>query len=580
MQDINNITKEENLPDNGKGFTIWVLMNYFGRKKEEAVLEVIDSPNDKKVDAFLDEEGTVKIIQSKLFTDSKKEVGESDIAGFKGCIDWLNNPEEVKKLNLPRFYDASLSFVDGWKEGKNVELHFFTSGLFSSGAKHERLVFNNSSLKDKVQMYFHDINDILLSYKAALAEENPLAAERVELKLIPGEYFTKKERFPSIVATIRGVDLLKMYEKYGDRLFERNIRFYRDSRKGSINEKIIDTALDNKEQDKFWYFNNGISFVCADFSVKASNKSQPILEVTGFQIINGCQTTVCLSEARQKLENKQMPESVQIIVRFIKAPVDEVDMITLYTNSQNPVSEIQLKSNCPIQKKLKEDFNRYSPPYFHSIKEGDWQKLSTNEKKRFKGRFMDMVEIAQALYSFTKDPVFARRYTIRLFSEKYYDIFKKDLRLEEVLLPYRILKAIEEKIKKYRIGGFNKLKKEPSAFKTNEAEEIRKKEFLIYSNLIILYFIGKLIVKKYRQYTHEIANKLLNKQLETRVSKLVDYIASVLKVSDKIKQETNLPRYFKNFANVSSLYEDIERAIDSDAARLGKDPLKDMLPQI
>lgn len=78
----------------------------------------------------------------------------------------------------------------------------------------------------------------------------------------------------------------------------------------------------------------------------------------------------------------------------------------------------------------------------------------------------------------------------------------------------------------------------------------------------------------------QIVNKLLNKQLERRVSNLVEYSVSVLKVSDKLRRETNIPRYLKSYDNITSLYEEIQRAIESDAARLGKNPLKDMLPEV
>lgn len=578
-EEVRKIIKEENLSDEGKGFVIWILKNYFNSKGEEAVVNVIDSPNDKKVDALLEEDETIRIIQCKFFSNIDKEIGGNDVVLFKGCIDWLKNPEQIRKLNLPRLYDAGITFVEGWKEGKTIELHLFVFGRFSSGAKQEQIVFNSSDFRERGQLHFHDINDILALYRANLQERNPLAAEKAKLELIPGQYFVKEEKFPSIVATIKAKDLLKMYEKYGDSLFERNIRFYRGTRKGSINAKIIDTVVDSFERDKFWYYNNGISFVCNNFSIRETT-ALPILEVEGFQVINGCQTTVCLSEGKKKIGNLiEIPDEVQVVVRFIKAPVDEVDLITLYTNSQNPVSEIQLKSNCPVQKKLKEEFDNYSPPYFYSIKEGDWQKLSRNEKRSFGKRVIEMIKAAQAIYSFTADPAFARRYTIRLFSEKYYDIFRKDLRIQEILLPWRILKTIEEKIKKFRTEEFNKRKRDPSSFKEEAGQDIQRREFLLYSNLIILFFIGKLIQKRYGQYSLEIANKLLNKQLERRVSNLVDYIVSVLKVSGKLKRETNLPRYLKNFENICYLYEDIQRAIESDAARLGKNPLKDMLPE-
>ena len=578
-KDIENLTVQENLSDIGKGFVLWILRNYFDLDNETANQCLIDSPNDKRVDAFIEEDEVIRIIQCKFFSDTTKEIGGKEVALFKGCLDWLEKPEEVKKLNLPRFYEAALTFSERWKEGVDVQLHFFAFGKFSNEANQERIVFNNSNFRERVQMYFHDIDDILSVYTVKLQAKNPLAEEKVKLQLIPGEYFIKEGSIPSIVATIKGKDLVEMYKKYGDNLFERDIRLYKGARKGSINAKIIDTVLDDNERKKFWYYNNGISFVCRNFSVN-DKTNPPILEVEGFQVINGCQTTVCLYEATQRKNWESIPDEVQAVVRFIKAPMEEVDLITLYTNSQNPVSEIQLKSNDPIQKKLKEELAKYSPPYFYSIKEGDWQKLSKKDKDKFGKRIIKMSEAAQAIYSFTTDPAYARRWKNKLFSEKYYEIFRKDITVEEILLPWIILEAINNKIGKYRREEFNKLKKEPNSFIKEKKEEILRKEFLIYSNLIILYFIGKLIRKRYSNYSPKIAKKLLNKKLKKRIERIFDYIVSILKFSEKLAQETNLPRFLKNFDNINVLYDEIQKAIEMEQARTEKDPLKVILPEI
>ncbi len=578
-QELKEIEETENCTDFGKSFNFWILTHYFDLDRETAAINIIDSPNDKRIDSFIEEEENIKIIQCKYYYNTNKEVGESEIALFKGCLDWLKRPFEVKKLNLPRLYNLASIFSERWSEGIDVQLHFFAFGKFSSGAMHERIVFNNSDFRERVQMYFHDINDILKLYRSKSQEQNPLAEEKFEIELIQGEYFIKESKIPSIVATVKGNDLLKLYEKYGDNLFERNIRYYRGARKESINAKIIDTVLDDNEQKNFWYYNNGISFVCNDFTVK-DNVNPPILEIQGFQVINGCQTTVCLFQAKDRKENwKNIPEEVQIIIRFIKAPIKDVDLITLYTNSQNPVNPLQLKSNDPIQKRLQSEIRKSSPQYFYSIKEGDWQLISAKEKRKIKDK-IELASAAQAIYSFNNDPVFARRWKNKLFSEKYSEIFRKDISKEEVILPWIILKIINNKISHFRRDEFNKLKNSPDLFTPEEKENILSKEFLLCSNLIILYFIGKLIRKNYREYSPRIAAKLLNNQLGGRINRIFDYIVDILKYSDYLKKEKNLYHFLLNFNNINSLYNEIQKAIEMEQARIEKNPLKDMLPAI
>ncbi|OIN97131.1 hypothetical protein AUJ66_04300 [Candidatus Desantisbacteria bacterium CG1_02_38_46] len=285
-----------------------------------------------------------------------------------------------------------------------------------------------------------------------------------------------------------------------------------------------------------------------------------------------------MKEAKDALEDPtDISDDVEVLVRFIKAPITDVELITLYTNSQNPVSEAQLKANDSIQKRLKRDFDNYSPPYFYSIKEGDWRILSRDEKQKYENRVINMIQAAQVLYAFLKDPAFARRYRIELFSKKYHEIFKKDIKIEEVLLPWRILQVVDNNIRMFRMDDFNKMKRNPSQFDEENRNKILRREFLIYSNLLFLYFFHLLIRKRYGDYTPKVVNKLLNNQLDDRVQQLFDYIVAVLEFSERITAERNLPRYLKNIQNISLLYREVEKEIEKDKARR-KDILEETFP--
>jgi hypothetical protein len=574
-EEVTAISVEENI-DKGKAFILWILEQYYSLPRAEAVNVMTDSGGDKRIDAFIETEDSVKILQCRAYENDAKEVGEKEVSVFKGCLDWLKQPNEIKKLNLPKLYDCAVTFTEKWNEGATVELHYFVIGRFSDGADREKRVFNNSDFRDRVQIYFHDVDDILNLYQANIQFVNPLSSETITLALSQGQFFVRKDGgFPALVMSIKGKDLASLYMKYGDRLFERNIRLSKGFRKGSINARIIDTVIDKGDNKKFWYYNNGISFVCSTFEFDNPKKPTKV-RVLGPQVINGCQTTACLREAKERLE-ADIPETIEVLARFIKAPIAEVELIALYTNSQNPVSEAQLKSNDPIQKRLKRDFDNYAPPYFYSIKEGDWKTLTRENKQKYGNRIIDMIQATQAVYSFLEDPAFARRYRIELFSRKYGEIFKKDSSVEEILLPWLILTFVDKRIAEYRKREFNRLKVAPDEFDTDERDSIRRKEFLLYSNLIFLHFVHNLIKKKYGEYTPDIAKRLLNNRLEERVGSIFDYIVAVLSFSEKLHQETNLPRFLKNINNIKLLYSEIEREIEKDKAQK-KDVLKEVLP--
>ncbi len=573
--EITATSQEENV-NTSKAFIIWVIEQYYSLPREEVVSAITDSSGDKRVDAFIETEDSIKILQCKLFDDASKEVGEKEISVFKGCLDWLRQPNEIQQLNLPRLFDCATTFTEKWNEGATVELHYFVLGRFSDGAARERRVFNNSDNRDRVQMYFHDADDILNFFQANLQSVNPLSSETVTMAISKNQFFLQQDGgFPALVMSVKGSELASLYERYGDRLFERNIRLFKGIRKGSINARIIDTVTTEGDRKKFWYYNNGVSFVCSNF-VLDNDKNPSKVTVTAPQVINGCQTTACLKEAKDRMET-EIPQDIEVLARFIKAPIADVELIAFYTNSQNPVSEAQLKSNDSIQKRLKRDFENYAPPYFYSIKEGDWKVLSREDRQKYDGRIIELIPATQAIYAFLEDPAFARRYRIELFSKKYAEIFKKDTRVEEILLPWRILTVVEKNIAAYRKEEFNKLKLNPDDFDEDAKISILRREFLLYSNLMLLYFIFTLIRKRYGEYTPEVARRLLNNQLETRTEQLFNYIVAVLSFSEKLRQEQNLPRYLKNISNIKSLCSEVEKEIEKDRAQK-KDILAKVLP--
>jgi len=136
--EVYQLGKEEMLSNIGKGFVLWILINYFDIDREIAITQIIDNPGDKRVDAFVEEDEVIKILQCKFFENPTKEVGSKDIVLFKTCLDWLKKPEEIRKLNLDRLYDAAVTFSERWREGVDVQLHFFAFGKFASDAEVRR----------------------------------------------------------------------------------------------------------------------------------------------------------------------------------------------------------------------------------------------------------------------------------------------------------------------------------------------------------------------------------------------------------------------------------------------------------
>jgi hypothetical protein len=116
------------------------------------------------------------------------------------------------------------------------------------------------------------------------------------IRIGDGKHFSSSGAFGNaIVVSMPGSELVRLYEKYGDILFDRNVRLFLGDRKGSVNAGIASTLRDEQRRDKFWAFNNGITMLCDGFEIE--DEDNGLLVVRNFNIINGCQTTVSLARS-------------------------------------------------------------------------------------------------------------------------------------------------------------------------------------------------------------------------------------------------------------------------------------------
>ncbi|MEB0140127.1 MULTISPECIES: AIPR family protein [unclassified Undibacterium] len=151
-------------------------------------------------------------------------------------------------------------------------------------------------------------------------------------------------------------EIANLMKTHGERLLERNIRRYLSLHGNRVNEGIRNTLL-SPYSSNFYFFNNGITLVCNDFSYNALQNSNFQVKIENLQIVNGGQTCMTILKTSEELEisGQHLPEDASVLVRLYKLPKDDEDIflqITHATNSQNPVDLKDLKSNDEKQKQL------------------------------------------------------------------------------------------------------------------------------------------------------------------------------------------------------------------------------------
>jgi len=169
--------------------------------------------------------------------------------------------------------------------------------------------------------------------------------------------------YQSYLALIPGHALVSVYEQYGARLLEQNVRSFLQFT-GKINKGIRNTIL--KEPHMFLAFNNGIAATADDLKLKKTEKGYSIVAVKDLQIVNGGQTTASIYHTWKKDKADIKDIVVQVKLSIIKDKnnfAEIVSRIAEYANTQNKVSISDLSSNTPFHIELEKlSRNIWAPP--------------------------------------------------------------------------------------------------------------------------------------------------------------------------------------------------------------------------
>lgn len=162
------------------------------------------------------------------------------------------------------------------------------------------------------------------------------------------------EEYQSYLAIIPGIALASIYERFGSRLLEQNVRSFLQF-SGKINKGIRTTIL--KEPEMFLAFNNGIAATADEIELETSEdgNGKIISVVKDLQIVNGGQTTASIFHTQKK--DKADISNIFVQVKFSVVKNKEkfseiVSRISECANTQNKVSVSDLSSNRPYHIEL------------------------------------------------------------------------------------------------------------------------------------------------------------------------------------------------------------------------------------
>lgn len=276
-------------------------------------------------------------------TKSEVETAQKRISNFfnkcvsKGYVDEIEESSEIFQLanTLANYNEIKENLV-------RVNALILTDGEYKGEFPKNEKIGNYS--------VFYRVIDIHFLYKISDDARVPIEidfndfdGDQFEIPCLPAS--TENSDYKAYIAIIPGACLAKLYERYGARLLEQNVRSFLQFA-GKINKGIRDTI--RNEPHMFFAFNNGIAATADHIELDSSNHF--VKKVNNLQIVNGGQTTASIYNTAKKDKVDISNIFVQVKFSIIEKPEhygEIVSRISRYSNTQNKVNDADFSANNP-----------------------------------------------------------------------------------------------------------------------------------------------------------------------------------------------------------------------------------------
>lgn len=309
-------------------------------------------------------------------------------------------------------------------------------------ARFERFDRSGQAREDMVIDFANDFGAPLPALKASQTD----AALESYLVIVPGE------------------QLAAIYDRWGARLLEANVRSFLQAR-AKTNKGIQKTV--REEPELFFPYNNGLSATADEVSCVRTDNGLAISSISNLQIVNGAQTTGSI-HAGLKSAKEQLPH-VFVQMKLTVVPPDRsediVPKISEYANTQNKVNAADFFSNHPFHIRIEQfsrsviftarDGERHDSKWFYERSRGQFinarSRLTAAQQKKFdlefpKAQLFGKTDLAKFEYSAAGHPHIVSRGAQKNFAEFAKELgeswSKSDAKYDELWYRRLIAKAI------------------------------------------------------------------------------------------------------------------------------------------
>lgn len=473
-------TEFEDIEKKRIGFYLLVLESVTGIKDtDEIIFDIIDTNfcrlvlkeenDDLGIDAvnFDKENHVINLFSFKYRESFKKKSGQS-VNNISDSMKFLSFITDEDDADLSTVTKRTKQKIEEIREYLNSD-EIWTINLFMVSNENNPLPVEDTFLSQLKKIIDINIESITLNSIINFIAERP---DKVSSKIIfdassvmkyeESELSSSKSYLVSmtILDLIRITCIDKKLRDYYDIfdystlkdveldqgvLFD-NVRGYLGDTK--YNGNIIKTL--DSEPSKFFMYNNGLTITAKNLIAEPKNANKKLLiQIEDFQIVNGGQTLRSIYRQKFMSFDEEKLANAKILVRIFQTEDNDVltNNIAEFTNSQNAISSIDLKSVSNLQIQIEQNLKESDILYVRKV--GD----TGEESKEFKYR-ISMERMGQIIYSKIGYPDRATNQKRRIFEEYYEDIFKEDLDFEMLIDYIEEYFMIKEKYKELDIKSY------------------------------------------------------------------------------------------------------------------------------
>lgn len=303
-------------------------------------------------DPDLDQLELVILINEFIHDDNIKSLTNSRIEQLKKAgINFFNSA--LKKDFIESLEESSDGYIAAkeifqkYKRIESIKLIILTNAQISSRVADKKEVDEDVDIPLTI-----DIWDIKRIYDL---ESSQTKSEAIEIDLsewggpIPSLQATESDELTSYLCVVNGQTIADLYDEYGARLLEANVRSFLQFR-GKINKGIRKTI--KIEPEYFFSYNNGLTATASN--IEYDKSKQVITKINNLQIVNGGQTTASLLMTQKKDKADLSKIQVQLKLNVVSdAKSDElISNISRFANSQNAIKDSDFFSNHPFHRTL------------------------------------------------------------------------------------------------------------------------------------------------------------------------------------------------------------------------------------